>query len=59
MNSADDGRKSPDQILEMAAKNKLKVWFEFHNVIVEKVKKKKKPIAQLVEAIVRPNCRRK
>jgi len=45
-------QKSPDEILRMAAKGKLDLWFEFRNVIVQKVKKKKnKPTAQLVDSI--------
>ena len=35
-------QQSPDQILQLAASGKLKLWFEFRNVIVEKVKKKEK-----------------
>ena len=27
-------QKSPDEILKMAAKDKLELWFEFRNVIV-------------------------
>nr|WP_321468687.1 hypothetical protein [uncultured Desulfobulbus sp.] len=44
-------QQSPDQILQLAASGKLKLWFEFRNVIVEKVKKKKKPTAQIFEKI--------
>ncbi|MGD9950471.1 MAG: hypothetical protein AB7U29_18625 [Desulfobulbus sp.] len=47
-------QQSPDKLLEMAAKNKLRLWFEFHNVIVQKVKKKKTPTAQIVETIEIP-----
>ncbi len=44
-------QKSPDEILKMAAKDTLKLWFEFQNVIVQKVKKKKTPAPQLVASI--------
>lgn len=48
-------QKSPDQLLKMAAKSDLDLWYEFHKVIVLKTKKKKKTEPQFVELIeVRP-----
>jgi hypothetical protein len=49
-------QKSADHLVEMAAKGNLNLWFEFTNVIVLRVKKKKAPgEPQLFETIeVRP-----
>ncbi|MDD2465846.1 MAG: hypothetical protein PHI97_17750 [Desulfobulbus sp.] len=44
-------QKSPDQLLEIAAKKDLNLWYEFLNVIVHRVKKKKKTEPELAEHI--------
>lgn len=44
-------QKSPDQLVESAARGELDLWFEFSNVFVLKMKKKKKGEPLLVEVI--------
>ena len=45
-------QKTPDQILALAAEGSLTLWYEFENVIVQKVKKKKTPPPKLHDSIV-------
>jgi len=44
-------QKTPDQILALAAEGTLTLWYEFENVIVHKIKKKKTPEPKLHETI--------